>query len=98
MEPDQKPALGWDTAIKIAWRELRASRAKFLFVILSVAIGVAALTGVRGFSESFQKALLDQARSIMSADLSARMFRLATPQENQKLDALAASKGVDRTL
>lgn len=97
MEPDQKPALGWGTAIKIAWRELRASRTKFLFVILSVAIGVAALTGVRGFSESFQKALLDQARSIMSADLSARMFRLATTQEDQKLDGLAASKGVDRT-
>ena len=43
MELDQKPALGWGTAAKIAWRELRASRAKFLFVILSVAIGVAAL-------------------------------------------------------
>src|SRR5271170_7192604 len=97
MELEQKPALGWGTAAKIAWRELRASRAKFLFVILSVAIGVAALTGVRGFSESFQKALLDQARSIMAGDLSARMFRLATPQENAKLDALAASKGVERT-
>ena len=97
MEIEQKPALGWATAAKIAWRELRASRSKFLFVILSVAIGVAALTGVRGFSESFQKVLLDQARSIMSADLSARMFRLITPQENAKLDALAESKGVERT-
>jgi putative ABC transport system permease protein len=97
MEIEQKPALGWATAAKIAWRELRASRSKFLFVILSVAIGVAALTGVRGFSESFQKELLDQARSIMSADLSARMFRLITPQENAKLDALADSKGVERT-
>src|ERR1700743_2488015 len=92
MEFDQKPALGWTTAAKIAWRELRAARAKFLFVILSVAIGVASLTGVRGFSESFQKTLLDQARSIMSADLSARMFRLITPQENAKLDALADAK------
>ena len=97
MEIEQKPALGWATAAKIAWRELRASRSKFLFVILSVAIGVAALTGVRGFSESFQKVLLDQARSIMSADLSARMFRLITPQENAKLDVLAESKGVERT-
>jgi putative ABC transport system permease protein len=97
MEIEQKPALGWATAAKIAWRELRASRSKFLFVILSVAIGVAALTGVRGFSESFQKELLDQARSIMSADLSARMFRLITPQENAKLDALTDSKGVERT-
>jgi putative ABC transport system permease protein len=97
METEQKPALGWSTAAKIAWRELRASQTKFVFVILSVAIGVAALTGVRGFSESFQKALLNQARSIMAADLSARMFRMITPQENAKLDALAASKGVQRT-
>lgn len=97
MELEQKPTLGWKTAATIAWRELQASRAKFVFVVFSVAIGVAALTGVRGFSESFQKALLDQARSIMSADLSARMFRLADAQEKAKLDALAASKGVQST-
>jgi putative ABC transport system permease protein len=92
----QKPALPWATAARIAWRELRASRAKFFFVLLSVAIGVASLTGVRGFSQSFQKALLGDARSLMAADLSARMFRMATPKEDQELDALA-SKGVQRT-
>jgi putative ABC transport system permease protein len=91
-----KPALPWSTAARIAWRELRASRAKFVFVLLSVAIGVAALTGVRGFSQAFQKALLGDARGIMAADLSARMFRLATPKETQQLDALATS-GVQRT-
>ncbi|MBV8115451.1 MAG: FtsX-like permease family protein [Silvibacterium sp.] len=91
-----KPALPWSTAARIAWRELRASRAKFVFVLLSVAIGVAALTGVRGFSQAFQKALLGDARGIMAADLSARMFRLATPKEQQQLDALATS-GVERT-
>ncbi|TCK70229.1 ABC transporter permease [Acidipila rosea] len=90
------PTLAWKTAAKIAIRELHASRAKFLFVVLSVAIGVAALTGVRGFSESFQKALLNQARSIMAADLSARMFHQTTPQQNQQLDALAV-QGVRRT-
>jgi putative ABC transport system permease protein len=98
MELEQKPALGWQTAAKIAWRELQASRAKFVFVILSVAIGVAALTGVRGFSESFQRALLEQARSIMAADLSARMFRITSQQENARMDALAAAKGVERTV
>ncbi|GGH11753.1 ABC transporter permease [Silvibacterium dinghuense] len=92
----QKPALPWGTAARIAWRELRASRAKFLFVLLSVAVGVASLTGVRGFSQSFQKALLGDARGIMAADLSARMFRLPTQRESQDLDALA-SKGVERT-
>ncbi len=63
-------------------------------MLLSVAIGVAALTGVRGFSQAFQKALLGDARSLMAADLSARLFRQTSPKETQQLDAL---KGVERT-
>ncbi|MBB6145161.1 putative ABC transport system permease protein [Silvibacterium bohemicum] len=96
MATSHKPALPWSTAARIARRELRASQAKFVFVLLSVAIGVASLTGVRGFSQSFQKALLGDARSLMAADLSARMFRIATAKEVQELDALA-TKGVQRT-
>ena len=92
-----KPPLPWSTAAKIAWRELRAGKAKFLFVLLSVAVGVAALTGVRGFSQSFSRALLLQARSIMAGDLSARMFRQASPEERRQLDALQA-QGVRQTV
>lgn len=97
MTSDYKPALPWATAALIAWRELQASRVKFLFVLMSVAIGVAALTGVRGFSTSFQKALLAQARSLMAGDLSARMFRQTTATEEQQLNALAAN-GIERTM
>ena len=96
METTQKPSLTWNSAAKIAWRELQASRTKFVFVILSVAIGVAALTGVRGFSDSFQSTLLGEARTIMAADLSARMFRQPTEQEQQQLDGLG-SHGIQRT-
>ena len=96
MAPLQKPSLTWASAAKIAWRELQASKAKFLFVILSVAIGVAALTGVRGFSDSFQRTLLGEARTIMAADLSAHMFRQTTPQEQQQLNEMA-SHGIRRT-
>jgi putative ABC transport system permease protein len=60
---------------------MHSSRGKFFFVILSVAIGVAALTGVRGFSSSFRATLLNRARSIMAADLSARMFVQPSPAE-----------------
>jgi putative ABC transport system permease protein len=97
----KKQPLPWGVAARIAWRELRAGKAKFLFVLLSVAIGVAALTGVRGFSESFARTLLEQARSIMAGDLSARMFRQATPSEEKQLDALTgpqAGLGVRRTV
>jgi putative ABC transport system permease protein len=75
------PQFRWSTALKIAAREARASRAKFLFVILAVAAGVGSLTGVRGFSTSFRTMLLRDARTLMAADLSARVFAL--PNENQ---------------
>jgi len=86
----------WKTAAKIAWRESRSSSFKFLFVILAVAVGVGSLTGVRGFSRAFHDMLLSQARTLMAADLSLRVFELPTPQQDAEMDALAKS-GVDRT-
>ena len=81
-------ALPWGTAARIAGRELRSSRGKFLFVILSVAIGVAALTGVRGFSAAFRQTLLVRARSILAGDLGARMFQQPSAAQQAKLDAV----------
>jgi putative ABC transport system permease protein len=92
-----KPALPWFSAIRIAWRELQASRVKFSFVVLSVAIGVGALTGVRGFSESLGSVLLSQARGILAADLSARMNRELSPAEQARLDAFASSSHIVQT-
>jgi putative ABC transport system permease protein len=84
-------ALSWTTASRIASRELRSSRGKFLFVILSVAIGVAALTGVRGFSTAFRQTLLVRARSILAADLAARMFQQPDATQAEKLKALTTT-------
>jgi len=86
----------WRTACKIAWRESRSSSFKFLFVILAVAVGVGSLTGVRGFSRAFHDMLLSQARTLMAADLTLRVFELPTPLQDAKMDALAKS-GIDRT-
>jgi len=47
-----KRALSWKRAGAIGWRDLKSAPGKFGFVVLSVAVGVAALVGVRGFSES----------------------------------------------
>ena len=91
-----KPKLSWRAAMRIAWREMRASRAKFLFVVLSVAIGVGSLTGVRGFSTSFRHMLLGQARTLMAGDLTARVFALPTAEQEAALRGLEA-RGVRRT-
>lgn len=90
------PSLSYRSAAKIASREMHSSRGKFFFVILSVAIGVAALTGVRGFSSSFRATLLTRARSIMAADLSARTTQQPTPDELQGLTEIQ-SEGIQMT-
>jgi len=84
------------TAARIAWRETRSSMVKFLFVVLAVAAGVGALSGVRGFSESFHGMLTAEARTVMAGDLLARQFVMPSAQQTAALDALAA-RGVDYT-
>ncbi len=82
-------ALSWPRAAAIGWRDLKSAPGKFAFVVLSVAVGVAALTGVRGLSTSFRATLAGQARSLMAADLSARLMHVPTPEELKKIADLA---------
>jgi hypothetical protein len=88
-------ALSYRSAAKIAAREMHSSRGKFFFVILSVAIGVAALTGVRGFSSSFPELCWTRRAALWRADLSARMFQQPTPEQQQGLDEIAAERRGD---
>jgi putative ABC transport system permease protein len=81
----------WITAAKIAWREARAARLKFLFVLFGVAAGVGALTGVRGFSAAFHDALQREARTLMAADLSIRQFQPATADQEALLARYASA-------
>ena len=88
--------LPWRSAVRIAWRELRAARAKFLFVVLAVAVGVGSLTGVRGFSRAFSRMLLKEARTLMAGDITVRVFAMPDAAQQAALDDLAA-RGVRRT-
>jgi len=85
-------ALNWNRAAAIAWRDLKSAPGKFGFVVLSVAVGVAALVGVRGFSESFRSTLMTEARSLMAGDLSARIYHAPSADERKKITAL--EKGI----
>jgi len=84
-----KRALSWRRAAAIGWRDLKSAPGKFGFVVLSVAVGVAALVGVRGLSDSYRDTLSTQARSLLAGDLSARMFRPPTDDENAKIAAIS---------
>ena len=84
------------TAARIAWRETRASSGRFIFVILAVAAGVGALTGVRGFSRAFHTLLTRDARGFMAADLTVRTFQLPSPPQTETMDRLVG-RGIRRT-
>jgi putative ABC transport system permease protein len=83
-----KRSLTWTRAAVIAGRDLRSAPGKFVFVVLSVAVGVAALVGVRGFSESFRSTLTREARSLMAGDLSARTNQQASAEETKRIASL----------
>ena len=88
--------LSWRTAATIAWREARASSGRFVFILIAVAIGVGAVAGVRGFSAAFRKMLLEDARTLMAADLSVRVFHMPTPREEAALERFE-SQGLEHT-
>ena len=80
------------TAFRIAVREARAARGKFLFVIVAVALGVGSLTGVRGFSQAFASMLLREARSIMAADVSVRIFGEPSAEQEARSQVCRSGK------
>lgn len=88
-----KRALSWRRAAAIGWRDLKSAPGKFAFVVLSVALGVAALVGVRGFSESFRRMLTTESRALMGGDLSARVFHVPTTSETEKIAAVDRALG-----
>src|ERR1035441_947097 len=85
---NEKRSLSWKRAGTIGWRDLKSAPGKFGFVVLSVAIGVGALVGVRGFSESFRRTLGTEARSLMAGYLTARIFHQPSAAEQTKIAAL----------
>jgi putative ABC transport system permease protein len=92
-----KRALSWKRAGAIGWRDLRSAPGKFGFVVLSVAVGVAALVGVRGFSDSFRRTLSTEARSLMAGDLTARLYHKPTTEEKDRIAAIAQPRGIHTT-
>src|SRR5579875_3406954 len=82
-----KRALSWSRAAAIAGRDLKSAPGKFAFVVLSVAVGVAALVGVRGLRVSFRGTLSGQARSRWAGDVGAGMPHTPTDGDRAKPDA-----------
>ena len=81
------------TASKVAWRDLRAAPAKFIFVVLAVAVGVAALSGVKGFGYAFKGMLLKNAKQLIAADVQAQTWNNPTADQLRSMEQIGSQFG-----
>src|SRR5436190_10640949 len=73
---------------KMAWRDSRSSRRRLLLFSISITLGIAALVGIGSFRHSLARAIDDQARSLIGADLVIESTRAFRPEDEALLHAL----------
>src|SRR3954464_15873149 len=74
---------------KMAWRDSRSSRRRLLLFSISITLGIAALVSIGSFRHSLARAIDDQARSLIGADLVIDSTRPFRPEDEQLLHSLA---------
>lgn len=75
---------------KMAWRDSRSSRRRLLVFSISITLGIAALVSIGSFRASLSRAIDEQARSLIGADLIVESSRVFTPEEETFLHSLGA--------
>ncbi|HEY0369100.1 MAG TPA: FtsX-like permease family protein [Chthoniobacterales bacterium] len=74
----------------MAWRDSRSSRRRLLVFSISITLGIAALVGIGSFRHSLARAIDEQARTLIGADLIVESSRAFTPEEENFLRSLGA--------
>ncbi len=72
----------------MAWRDSRRTRSRLLLFAASIAAGVAAVAAIGSFSADLQRAVDDQARTLVGADVVAQSRHPFSPDDERLLRAL----------
>ncbi len=81
---------------QMAWRDSRTHRKRLLLFMASIVLGVAALVAISSLGENLEKAVDEQAKSLLGADLLLRSQEAFTPETEAFLDSLAGSQQTAR--
>ncbi|MFL6583519.1 MAG: ABC transporter permease [Chthoniobacterales bacterium] len=73
----------------MSWRDSRSSRRQLLLFSTSITLGIAALVGIGSFRHSLARAIDDQARSLIGADLIVESSRTFTAEQEAFLHSLS---------
>lgn len=77
---------------KMAWRDSRSSRRRLLLFSTSITLGIAALVAIGSFRHSLMRAIDDQARTLIGADLVVESSRPFTPEHEGFLRSLGSTQ------
>ena len=75
-------------ALKMAWRDTRASRRRLLLFSLSIVLGVAALVSIGSVGENLRTAIDSEARGLLGADLEVTSRNPLPPEVTSFLDEI----------
>lgn len=76
----------------MAWRESRGSRKRLLLFLSSMVIGVAALVAINSFGENLERAVDEQARTLLGADMSLESDAPFTDEMEVLIDSLGGEQ------
>jgi putative ABC transport system permease protein len=100
---DPKRRLRWPLVLRLALRDFRGGLSGFAIFLASIALGVAAITGVSSVSLSLKDGLIQQGRAILGGDASFDLVQheLTAPQreflaDQGRLSAVALMRAMAR--
>ncbi len=73
-------------------REARGGRARLLFCMACVGVGVGAVVAVAGFCEGLERGIRAESRQLLAADLSVRGRRPIPPEVAQQVERIAGAR------
>lgn len=85
----------WRALLHLARAETRRSRGTLAFCVVSIAIGVASLTAIRGVLDSLEASMAGQSRQILGADLTIQSNEPLAGGVGAELTAELESAGAD---
>jgi putative ABC transport system permease protein len=78
----------------LAWREARSSRGRGAFLVVAVAVGVAALVAINSFTDAVRTSVNNQARALLGADLVLSSYQPFSEQTEARLEELRRAAGL----
>jgi len=92
----QKKRLNVKWLMRMAWRDSRKNRSRLLLFISSIILGIAALVAIYSLADNLNRAIDQQAASLIGADLEISNSKPYTPQLLKLIDSLGDRRSEEK--